>query len=194
MRLSSETVYSDLGHGYSFCPQVASKEGNALVKEHCHAKADGYYTLAILASDGNPRYLRQRAACLAHLKDYRTALKEMERVAQHHGGSSLRTQVEDLCFQGNMLMFLSEEAAAVKQYIKALQLERSLALTTILAGPDREALSKAFLQTAQTYFAGNCYKDAWKTVEYGLVIDQNHHELKKLKSRIKREASGCSVH
>ncbi|KAJ6658818.1 hypothetical protein lerEdw1_019740 [Lerista edwardsae] len=194
--------YKELGFLMSFLDtkrrqklaQVASKEGNALVREHCHAKAVGYYSLAVLASNSNPRYLRQRAACLAHLKDYRTALKDMEKVVQGHGRSGLRTQVEDLCSQADMLMSLSEEEAAVKQYIRALQLEQSSALTTILAGPDRVALSRAFLQTAQSSFAGNHYEDAWKTVEYGLVIDQNHHELKKLKSRIKREASGCSVH
>ncbi|XP_066493504.1 tetratricopeptide repeat protein 34 [Tiliqua scincoides] len=174
--------------------QVASKEGNALVKEHCHAKAVGYYSLAILASNDNPRYLRQRATCLAHLKDYRKALKDMEKVVQNHGQNDLRTQVEDFCSQGYMLMSLAEEEAAVKQYIRALQLEQSLALTTIHADPDRDALSKAFLQTAQSYFTGNRYEDAWTTVEYGLIVDQNHHELKKLKSRIKREASGCSVH
>ncbi|XP_061457907.1 tetratricopeptide repeat protein 34 [Rhineura floridana] len=193
--------YADLGYLMSFLDtkqrqslaQVASTEANALVKEQYYAKALGYYSLAILASNGNPRYLRQRAVCLAHLKDYRKALKDIEKVIHNHGTNGLKTQIEDYCLQGEMLLSISEEEMAVKQYIRALQLGQSLALMTIPADRNRDTLSKAFLQMAQSSFAASHYEEAWKTVEYGLMVDPNNTELKKLKIRIKREASGCRV-
>nr|XP_056721507.1 tetratricopeptide repeat protein 34 [Euleptes europaea] len=174
--------------------EVASKEGNALVKEDCHGKAVGYYSLAVLASNSNPRYLRQRASCRAHLKDYRRALKDMDRVIRNHGTNGLRTKVEDFCSQGHMLLAVSEEKEAVKQYIKALRLERGLALSSIAAGPDREALSKAFLQTAQSCFETSLFEESWAAAEFGLVVDPNSNDLKKLRTRLKRESSGCRVH
>ncbi|XP_034976186.2 tetratricopeptide repeat protein 34 isoform X2 [Zootoca vivipara] len=193
--------YKDIGYLMSFLDtkqrqslaQVASKEGNALVKEQFYTKAVGYYSLAVLASNGNPRYLRQRAACLAHLKDYNKALTDMDKVISNHGKNSLKTQIEDYCLQGHLLLSTSEEELAVKQYIQALQLGQSLALTIIAANHDGDALSKAFLQSAQSSFAARRYEESWKNAEYGLMINQNNTELKRLKIRLKREASGCRV-
>lgn len=162
--------------------------------EHCHAKAVGYYSLAVLASNSNPRYLRQRATCLAHLKEYRKALKDMANVVQSHGTNGVRTQAGDFCFQGHLLMSLAEEKAAVKQYIKALQLEQSVALASITTRSNKARLSQAFLQMAQSSFATGRHKEAWRTAEFGLLVDDNNIELKKLKTRIQREASGCRVH
>uniref|UniRef100_A0A8D2J977 Tetratricopeptide repeat domain 34 n=1 Tax=Varanus komodoensis TaxID=61221 RepID=A0A8D2J977_VARKO len=173
--------------------QVAAKEGHVLGKEHHHTEALGYYSLAVLASNSDIRYLRKRAACLAQLKGYKQALKDMSKVVQNHGTDGLRTQVEDYCFQGKMYLSISEEELAVTQYIKAFQMELSSALARIHPGPNRDRLSKAFLQTAQFYLAENRYEEAWKTTEYGLLIDQTNPKLKKLKTRIKREASGCRV-
>ncbi|XP_053136965.1 tetratricopeptide repeat protein 34 [Hemicordylus capensis] len=194
--------YKDLGFLMNFLDnkqrqslaQVASKEGNALARDHCHTKAVGYYSLAVLASNRNPQYLRQRAMCLAHLNDYRGALKDMEAVVRNHRTTGRRTQIEDFCSQGRMLLSVAEEGAAVKQYIKALQLEPSVALTTIPAGPEREALSKAFVRTAQSDVAAGHHREAWATVEYGLMVNPDDDELKKLRAKMKREGSGCRVH
>ncbi|XP_067422754.1 tetratricopeptide repeat protein 34 [Emydura macquarii macquarii] len=174
--------------------QVAAQEGNALIQYHHYEKALDYYSLAVLTSNNNPRYLRQRAACLMHLKEYDKALKDMDKVIQKHGSHSVRTQVEDHCSKGHILLSLLEAEAAVKQYIEALQLEQSLALCSISNGPGREILGQTFHQIAQCYFEIPRYEEAWKTVDYGLMIDKNNSELKKLKTRIKGEASGCSVH
>ncbi|XP_003229377.2 tetratricopeptide repeat protein 34 [Anolis carolinensis] len=173
--------------------QVASKEGNALVKKQCHEKAVGYYSLAVLASNNNPRYLRQRAACLSNLQDYKEALKDMNHVVQNHGTNAPRTRVKDYCFLGHLLLSVSEEEQAVKQYIRAFELEETLTLANISTGPNTEIVSKAFLDTAESCFAMRHYEEAWKTAEYGLMVDPNNHELKKLKTRIKREACGCRV-
>ncbi|KFP55510.1 Tetratricopeptide repeat protein 34, partial [Cathartes aura] len=173
--------------------QVAAQEGNALIKEYHYEKALGYYTLAVLTSKDNPRYLRQRAACLMHLKKYDKALKDMEKVIQKHGCNSLKTRVEDHCSKGHLLLSMAEEEAAVKQYIEALQLDESMALCSIMNGPGSEILTKTFHKIAQYNFEMQHYEEAWKVTDYGLKIDKNT-ELKKLKTRLKREASSCSIH
>ncbi|KFQ12438.1 Tetratricopeptide repeat protein 34, partial [Leptosomus discolor] len=173
--------------------QVAAQEGKVLVKEHRHEKALGYYTLAVLASQDNPRYLRQRAVCLMHLKKYDTALKDMDKVIQKHGCNSLKTRVEDHCSKGHLLLSVAEEEAAVKQYIEALQLDESMALSSIMNGPGSEILTKTFHKIAQCHFEMQRYEEAWKITDYGLKIDKST-ELKKLKTRLKRETSSCSIH
>ncbi|KFQ58266.1 Tetratricopeptide repeat protein 34, partial [Pelecanus crispus] len=173
--------------------QVAAQEGNVLVKEYHYEKALGYYTLAVLTSKDNQRYLRQRAACLTHLKKYGKALKDMEKVIQKHGCDSLKTRVEDHCSTGHLLLSMSEEEAAVKQYIEALQLDESMALCSITNGPGSEILTKTFHKIAQCNFEMQHYEEAWKITDYGLKIDKST-ELKKLKTRLKREASSCSIH
>ncbi|KFQ18419.1 Tetratricopeptide repeat protein 34, partial [Merops nubicus] len=173
--------------------QVAAQEGSVLVKGYHHERALGYYTLAVLASRENPRYLRQRAACLMHLQRYDKALQDMEKVIQKHGSNSLKTRVEDHCSQGQLLLSLAEEEAAVQQYIKALQLDESVALCSIMNGPGSEILTKTFHKIAQCNFDRQHYEEAWTITDYGLKIDKNT-ELKKLKTRLKREASSCSIH
>ncbi|XP_054657004.1 tetratricopeptide repeat protein 34 [Grus americana] len=173
--------------------QVAAQEGNVLIKGYRYEKALGYYTLAVLTSKDNPRYLRQRAACLRHLKKYDKALKDMEKVIQKHGCNSLKTRVEDHCSKGHLLLSMAEEEAAVKQYIEALQLDESMALCSIMNGPGSEILTKTFHKIAQRNFEMQLYEEAWKITDYGLKIDKNT-ELKKLKTRLKREASNCSIH
>lgn len=164
-----------------------------LIKEYCYEKALGYYTLAVLTSKDNPRYLRQRAACLMHLEKYDKALKDMEKVIQKHGRNSLKTRVEDYCSKGYLLLSVAEEEAAVKQYIEALQLDESMALCSIMNGPGSEILTKTFHKIAQYNFEMQHYEEAWKITDYGLKIDKNT-DLKKLKTRLKREASSCSIH
>ncbi|XP_030078011.1 tetratricopeptide repeat protein 34 [Microcaecilia unicolor] len=174
--------------------QVASQEGNDLSKRRQPEKALNYYSLAVLASNNNPRFLRQRAVCLSHLQEYSRALKDLDKAIQRHGSSDLRTQVEDYCSKGYLLLAMTEEEAAVRQYIKALRLEPSMALASIRNRPGKISLGQNFYQIAQGYLEHHRYEDAWNVTDYGLVIDENSNELKKLKAKIRREASGCIVH
>ncbi|NWH73285.1 TTC34 protein, partial [Piaya cayana] len=173
--------------------QIAAQEGNVLMKERHYEKALGYYTLAILTGKDNPKYLRRRAACLTHLKKYDKALEDMDKVIQKHSHNSLKTRVEDHCSKGRLLLALAEEAAAVKQYIEALQLDESIALFSIMNGPGSEIVTQTFHKVAQYNFEMQHYEEAWKITDYGLKIDKNS-ELKKLKTRLKRESSSCSIH
>lgn len=88
---------------------------------------------------------------------------------------------------------MAEEEAAVQQYIEALQLDESMALCSITNGPGSEILTKAFHKIAQHNFDMQHYEEAWKITDYGLKIDKNA-ELKKLKTRLKREALRCSIY
>lgn len=180
-------------HGLPLSPQAAAQEGKVLMKGHHHEKALGYHSLAVLASRDSPRYLRSRAACLMHLRKYERALKDMEEVIQKHGYNSLKTRAGDHCCQGFLLLALAQEGAAVQHYMEALQLDEPLALGTITNCPGRESLTKTFHKVAQNNFEKQRYEEAWKITDYGLRIDKSS-ELQKLKARLKRETSSCSIH
>ncbi|NWW18762.1 TTC34 protein, partial [Falcunculus frontatus] len=173
--------------------QAAAQEGKVLMKGHHYQEALGYHSLAVLASRDSPRHLRRRAACLMHLKKYERALKDMEKVIQGHGCNSPKTRAGDHCCQGSLLLALAEEEAAVQHYVEALQLDEPLALGTITNCPGRETLTKTFHKVAQNNFEKQRYEDAWKIADYGLKIDKST-ELQKLRARLKREASSCSIH
>lgn len=164
-----------------------------LMKGHQYEKALGYHSLAVVASRDSPRHLRRRAACLTHLKKHERALKDMEKVIQGHGCNSPKTRAGDHCCQGFLLLALAEEEAAVQHYMEALQLDEPLALGTITNCPGRETLTKTFHKVAQNNFEKQRYEEAWKITDYGLKIDKST-ELQKLRARLKREASSCSIH
>ncbi|XP_071431901.1 tetratricopeptide repeat protein 34 [Pithys albifrons albifrons] len=173
--------------------QVAAQEGKVLVKGHQYEKALGYHCLAVVAGRASPRFLRRRATCLQLLGRYQRALGDMDRVIQAHSCHSLRTRVEDLCSKGHLLLALAREEAAVQQYMEALQLDHAVALGSITKCPGTEALTKTFHKIAQHNLEMQRYEEAWKITDCGLKIQKNT-ELQRLKTRLKREASGCSIH
>ncbi|NXG06695.1 TTC34 protein, partial [Sakesphorus luctuosus] len=173
--------------------QVAAQEGKVLMKGHQYEKALGYHCLAVVAGRASPRFLRRRATCLQLLGRYQSALGDMDRVIQAHSCHSLRTRVEDLCSKGHLLLALAREEAAVQQYMEALQLDHTMALGSITKCPGTEALTKTFHKIAQHNLEMQRYEEAWKITDCGLKIHKNT-ELQRLKTRLKREASGCSIH
>ncbi|XP_068094949.1 tetratricopeptide repeat protein 34 [Hyperolius riggenbachi] len=174
--------------------QIAGQEGNSFLRENLHDKAMDYFSLAIIASNNNPKYLRQRATCLARLGDYAGAGSDMDKAIQRHSANDLRTQVQDFCFKGHVLMLEGEEEASCRQYVKAVSLDRTFALAAVNESPGRAKLGQMFSCVAQSYYDQKLFEESWKLTECGLIIDENHQDMKKLKGRIKREASGCIVH
>ncbi|XP_075047484.1 tetratricopeptide repeat protein 34 [Mixophyes fleayi] len=174
--------------------QTAGQEGGSLTQENKHEQALDYYSLAVIASHNNPKYLRQRAMCLSHLGDYHRAVADMDKAIQRHGDNDLKTQVEDFCYKGRMLLLQPEEEAACRQYMKAVSVDTASALAVISNAPGKTRMSEIFSRIAHKYFEQKLFEESWKLTECGLLINENHQELKKLKTRIKREASGCIVH
>ncbi|XP_067826370.1 tetratricopeptide repeat protein 34 [Heptranchias perlo] len=174
--------------------QVASQEASILAKENQQEKALRYYTLAVLASKNKAKYVRPRAMCLTRLKQHERALKDLREVIKRSTSSNSPELVEDYCCTGHIQLLILKDEEACKDYIKALQLDQSAALTNISSRPGRLSLSQHFQRIALRYFEQQLYEEAWHLAEYGLIIDENNTELKKLRARIKREASGCVVH
>lgn len=118
----------------------------------------------------------------------------MDKAIQRHSANDLRTQVEDFSFRGRILLMEGEEEASCRQYMKAVGLDSTFALAAITESPGRTRLARMFSNIAHRYFEQKLFEESWKLVECGLTIDENNQEMKKLKARIKREASGCIVH
>ncbi|OCT72844.1 tetratricopeptide repeat protein 34-like isoform X1 [Xenopus laevis] len=174
--------------------QVAGQEGNSLIQENRYEKALDYFSLAVISSNNNPKYLRQRAMCLTHLRDYSSAIKDIDKAIQRQSSHDLKTQAEDYCSKGHILLLSSDEEAATRQYMKAISMEHATAIASISNTPGRVKLAEIISQVANKYFEQRLFEETWKMTECGLLIDENNQELKRLKARIKREASGCIVH
>ncbi|KAG8434194.1 hypothetical protein GDO86_012534 [Hymenochirus boettgeri] len=174
--------------------QISGQEGISFFDENQLEKAIDYFSLAVISSNNNPKYLRHRAMALSQLKDYKNAILDMDKAIQRHGSHDQKVQAEDYCSKGNIMLLASEEEEATRQYMKAICIESSSALGSINSMPGRVKLAQIFSQIANKYFEQRLFEESWKITECGLLIDENNHELKRIKARIKREASGCSVH
>ncbi|XP_072442339.1 tetratricopeptide repeat protein 34 isoform X1 [Chiloscyllium punctatum] len=174
--------------------QVASQEADILTKGNQLEKAMSYYTLAVLSSKNKPKYIRQHARCLIQSKQYERALKDLQGIIKRSTSSNSPELVQDYCSAGYVQLLILKEEEACNSYIKALQLDQSVALTNISSRPGRLNLAQHFHQNARDYFKQQHYEKAWNLTEYGLIIDESNTELKKLRARIKRETSGCVVH
>ena len=155
-------------------------------------------TVAVQAV-GNHRlqYLRQRAACLAQLGLHERAIADLDRVIQKHNGSDSEDPhvwAEDLCRRGRSLVLCSREGAALEDYAQALELHRDQTLQCVEAGLGRPRLAECFLRGALQHYGEQQLSKAWTLIECGLVVDGVNAELRRLRTRVKREvASPCNV-
>lgn len=158
-------------------------------------------TVAVQAAGSHRiRYLRQRAACLAHLGLHKRAVADLDRVIQRHSGSDspaseeLEVWVEDLCRRGSSLVLCSREGAALEDFTRALELQSDRAIQCVEAGLGRLRLAECFLRGALQHYGEQQLSKAWTLIECGLMVDGENAELRRLRARVKREvASPCRV-
>ncbi|XP_059230905.1 tetratricopeptide repeat protein 34 [Mustela nigripes] len=176
--------------------QAAAQEANTLLKSGQPEQALGYCSLAVLAGSSNAHHLRLRATCLAELQEFDRALEDLGHVLQGDvRDRDLPTQVEDLCSQGRLLLRLGDGARAAGAFAQALKLAPTLAQSSLWERPGRGPTAEAFLCHGQTCLEEQCYAEAWTAVENGLLADPEHSGLRRLKVRLRREASlGCWLH
>ncbi|XP_043429532.1 tetratricopeptide repeat protein 34 [Prionailurus bengalensis] len=176
--------------------QAAAREAHALLNSGQPGRALGYCSLAVLAGGSDARHLRLRATCLAELQEFERALEDLDRVLREDGrDGGLPTQVEDLCSRGRLLLSLGDEARATGAFTRALELAPALAQSSLWERPGRDPTAQVFLHQAQTLMEEQRYAEAWTAAENGLLVDPEHGGLKRLKARVRREASlGCRLH
>jgi len=151
---------------------------------------------------GNHRdqYLRQRAACLAQLGLHERAIADLDRVIQKHKGpdsscsDDSQVWAEDLCRRGRSLVLCTRERAALEDFSRALELHRNQAIRCVEAGLGRVRLAECFLRGALQHYGEQQLNGAWTMIECGLIVDNENTELRRLRSKVKREAaSPCNV-
>lgn len=159
-------------------------------------QALGYCSLAVLAGGSSACHLRQRAACLAELREFGRALGDLDHVLREGSGDGdLQARAEDFCSQGRLLLSLGDEAGAAGAFTQALRLAPALAQNNLWQRPGRAPTAHALLCRAQRCLDEQRYTEAWTAAEDGLLVDPEHSGLKRLKARIRREAaSGCRLH
>lgn len=153
------------------------------------------------AGSNRLRYLRKRAACLAQGGSHELAVADLDAVLQSRGGSppppcseELGAWVEDLCRRGSSLVFCSREPAALEDFSRALEAHRNRAIRCIDASLGRERLAECFLRGALQHYGAQQLSKTWTLVECGLLVDNENVELRRLRSKVKREAAtSCSV-
>lgn len=165
------------------------------------SQAVSLLTVAIQAADGHRlQYLRQRAACLAQVGSHELAVADLDVVIQSYGESpppcsdELGVWVEDLCQRGSSLVCCSREPAALEDFSRALEVHKNRAIRCIDASLGRVRLAKCFLRGALQHYGEQQLQKTWTLIECGLLVDSENVELRRLRSKVKREAtSPCSV-
>ncbi|KAF5918964.1 hypothetical protein HPG69_010769 [Diceros bicornis minor] len=176
--------------------QAAAEEASTLLNSGQPGQALGYCSLSILAGDSNACHLRLRATCLAELREFGRALRDLDLVLREAlGDSDLPMRVEDLCSRGRLLLSLRDEAGAAGAFAQALKLAPTLAQSSLWERPGRTPTAQAFLCHGQRCLEERRYAEAWTAAESGLLVDPEHGGLKRLRARVRREASsGCRLH
>ncbi|XP_041712835.1 uncharacterized protein ttc34 isoform X2 [Coregonus clupeaformis] len=210
----TEKEPSTLDFLLSLIPPIHRKRmAQAAAQEAGSVSASGHWehALALLtvavraAAELRPQFLRQRAACLAQLDLHERAVADLDRVIQSHGGPSDTTVsgapeephvwAEDLCRRGRSLVLCSSEGPALDDFSRALELHRGQALQCVEAGLGRSRLAECFLRMALQHYREHQLSKAWRLTESGLLVDSEHMELRRLRTRVKREqCSPCIVH
>ncbi|KAM9445362.1 tetratricopeptide repeat protein 34 [Clarias gariepinus] len=179
--------------------QAASQEASKVSETGQWEHAVALLTVAVQASGGTKfQHLRQRAACLTQLGLNEQAVSDLDKVILSHSQDSseeAKVKAEDLCRRGCSLLTCSRDELAVNDFSQALELHTEQALLCVEAGPGRHCLAELFLRFALQNYGEQQLDKAWHLTESGLRVDNNHAELRRLKTRIKREVSGtCNVH
>ncbi|KAM6219544.1 tetratricopeptide repeat protein 34 [Rhynchocyon petersi] len=176
--------------------QAAAQEAGPLLDVGLPAQALGFCSLAVLADGDSAQHLRTRATCLAQLCQFGRALADVDLVLQKGEASDEPpTQAEDFCCRGRLLLSLGNEAAAVEAFARALELAPSLALSSLRERPGRAPTAQVFQHHGQRCLEAQRHAEAWAVAESGLLVDPEHGGLKRLKARVRREASsGCRLH
>lgn len=111
------------------------------------------------------------------------------------GDCDVRMRAEDLCSRGRLLLSLGDEARAARSFAQALKLSPTPAQSSLWERPGRGPTTCVFLCHGQRCLEEQRYTEAWTAAESGLLVDPEHSGLKRLKARIRREAtSGCRLH
>ena len=176
--------------------QAAVQEADTLLNLGQPRQVLGYCSLAILAGGSSTCHLRRRATCLAELQEFSRALGDLDHVLREGSrDSDLQTQVEDFCSRGRLLLGLGDEAAAAGAFAQALHLAPTQAQSSLWERPGRAPAAHILLCQARCCLVEQRYSEAWTAAEAGLLLDPEHSGLKRLKARIRREASsGCRLH
>ncbi|XP_008575563.1 PREDICTED: tetratricopeptide repeat protein 34, partial [Galeopterus variegatus] len=176
--------------------QAASQEARTLLDAGQPRQALGYCSLAVLAGSGSACHLRLRATCLAELREFGRALKDLDRVLREGAeDSDLPSQAEDFCSRGRLLLSLGDEEGAAGAFSQALKLAPTLAQGSLWEQPGRAPTACVFLHLGLRCLEEQRYAEAWTAAENGLLVDPDHSGLKRLKVRTRREASsGCRLH
>ncbi|KAM6924889.1 tetratricopeptide repeat protein 34 [Xenentodon cancila] len=183
--------------------QAAAQEASSVSSGNHWDQALAFLTLAVQAA-GNHKlnYLRQRAACFAQLGLHEQAIADLDGVIQKkkHGtydssrSDDTKIWAEDLCRRGRSLVLCSREDAALEDFTQALELHKDQAIQCVEAGLGRLRLAECFLRGALQSYGEQKLGKAWTLIEYGLLVDSENAELRRLRAKVKRELSGpCNV-
>jgi len=183
-------------------PQAAAQEASTLSSSGNWASTLPLLTVAVQATSSprRPRYLRQRAACLAQLGLHQRAVADLDTVILNHAEDEEDDEerggrAEDLCRRGRSLLLSSREGPALDDFSRALELHRGRAVRCAEAGVGRGPLAECFLRGALRRYGEQQLAEAWKLLEAGLLLDADNADLRRLRARVKREVVGpCNVH
>ncbi|XP_077998100.1 uncharacterized protein LOC144451177 [Glandiceps talaboti] len=172
--------------------KFASNQAENLSRKNRHEEALHYHSLAVLSTNATqPDILRKRAKCLARLEKYNRAERDLSLVLKLEKTNPL---MSDYCARGHIYLLHEKEHPACNDYIRALDLNASAALSIITSKPGRANLARVFYNYAQYNYDNKKFPEALMVADFGLQIDEKHMDLRKLKSKTNKQMGrGCVI-
>ncbi|CAK8698309.1 unnamed protein product [Clavelina lepadiformis] len=171
--------------------EEAFSNGEKLGDLDKHAEARDLYTLSLLAdSYSRAEKLRFRSRCHRKMGEIEKAIIDISEVIKEN---VRKPQAADYCARASLYLVEGKEFQTCRDYIKALQLDRTQSITLMHIKPGRNLLSTVFYRQALIAYSRHNYQECSDLCDFALLIDNGNIDMRKLRARAKRELSKCVI-
>ncbi|EDO42640.1 predicted protein [Nematostella vectensis] len=167
----------------------AANQGTEQLRESNFAHALSFFSVSVFATSGQKGdYLRMRCKCLERLRMYDRAIDDLSTVM-----SMGAPMIGDLCARANLHILNESLVAACEDFMTSFDMNDHVTLNIMESCPGRDATVRAFTRAATLECEAKRYYEALNLCVYGLKVDPENVELKRLKMKLEMGVSKCSI-
>ena len=169
--------------------QEATSRAEHLSRTNQYEKALSFYNVVVAATEGKDQdTLRMRSRCYERLQRFGRAVDDLSAVI-----SIGRPLIGDICARANLHILDDNLRCACQDFVLAFEMNETVALNFISSRPGKEALVKIFNKASIEAYESRNYFEAVKSCNYGLKLDPNNYDMKRMKMKIDFGVAKCSI-